>query len=161
MGYVIGSKTDTSFTSADITAGRGAGLGDVSTAANGDEFVFVQAAANVSASFVLTVDDAYQATHITTTNAQASANAFVAISPVNALSAEYFWAQIKGKCTIFTAAAAVAGLDLYTTGTAGKVDDAVTSAHIHGLHLNQTTAGSASATTAYAVFPWVSVGGGG
>lgn len=63
----------------------------------------------------------------------------------------YGWAFVKGHCFIETADAVAAGTRLYTTATAGKVDDVSTSSHVvDGLQL-VAAAGSATAAEGYAL----------
>lgn len=92
--------------------------------------------------------DAYQVdTALTTTNANTIANAigssFAGCVPaINMLAGEFGWAFVRGIFPLFVGASCVFGAKLFTTATAGLVDDTATANELIGAFLIATVGGA-------------------
>lgn len=110
-----------------------------STVSQYDCVIFSTYADSASATPIL------RATPITTTNAAAMGYAMVGFAQVAVTSAYYGWFAINGLVKVNLLIAAQPKVPLYTTSTAGSLDDATVSAgYIQGIVAN-TSATSASA----------------
>jgi hypothetical protein len=93
---------------------------------------------------------------LTTTNSAASKA--VGFAQVSIASAYYGWVQLGGKPRVSVAAACQPSVPLFTTATAGVLDDAtVTGGLVAGI-VATTSAASASAVTCIAGYPHVATG---
>ncbi len=123
------------------------GLGDRYTDYQGNNYVFVSASTSITSYQVCAVTSSFWAAPITT--ALASANPAVGVAGVNGISSgSWGWVQTRGNMTIQVLSTASASSWLYTTGTAGALDDTSTSqVKISGIQLNSnaTTVGSYAA----------------
>lgn len=158
MGIIIGANINQSFTS--LTQGNTHGLGDRAEGAQGQEYIFCQAGSAVAAfdtCIIGTLSNGpdFQAFPVTTTNVAAApvGGKIMGIAQAAAASAEYFWACIYGKTKLTVLTAALPNVPLYTTATAGALDDTiVTAGIINGLRLESTASGTTS-ITAFASWP--------
>lgn len=106
----------------------------------GSEWMYVYATNAITQYTTVFIDADYKATGITTTLVQGPG--VVGVAPVAFNAGESGWVQLKGSATVRAAAACAANIGLYTTGTAGVLDDAtVSSGYIAGIIL--ATAASA------------------
>lgn len=113
------------------------------------QYVKNSGTASVAYSAYLIEETGILSTGLTTTNAGAIPNR-VGICQT-ALTADYYgWILVKGPGKVNTAAAASADVKLYTTATAGKVDDAATTL-IEGLRLTAAATGADTGVACYAV----------
>lgn len=121
------------------------GVGTRMEGADGKVYIFVQAGGVIDASDAVGIDEDFQATALTTAAAEDGHK--VGVAPVAFADNDYGWVQIRGVCELNVAGAYAADGILYTTGTAGTLDDAVatTLSRIHGLI--GTEAGTTGATT--------------
>lgn len=150
MTTLIGVDVLNSFTAAELSQGKGFGLGDRHIDQVGNEYVFVLAGVGgITANFVATIDEAYGAVMVSTSNDARGDLLGVAASAIAASS--YGWLQVKGVCNIQVAASCAANARLNTTATAGQLDDDATGGSIACDHIVLTTARGASAGTAPAV----------
>jgi hypothetical protein len=93
---------------------------------------------------------------LTTTNSAGSKA--VGFAQVSIASAYYGWVQLGGKPRVSVAAACEPSVPLFTTATAGVLDDAtVTGGLVAGI-VATTSAASASAVTCIAGYPHVATG---
>lgn len=147
MTTLIGVDILNSFTAAELTQGKGFGLGDRHIDQLGNEYVFVLAGSGgITANFVATIDEALGAVMVSTSNDARGDLLGVAPSAIAATS--YGWLQTKGVCTVQVGASCAANVRLNTTATAGQLDDdgTVGAFGCDGIFL--TTARGASAGTA-------------
>lgn len=97
-------------------------LGQMISAQNGGEFVFVQASASITGNDFVAITLAFQANSMTSTNAQ-TAGMTIGVAPtttVGVLAGQFFWAQTRGKAVVANLGSASAtGVILYTTAVAG------------------------------------------
>lgn len=113
------------------TAGTGLGLGHA---------VVLPGTSNQAQSLTLALSSAGHSIGFAQVGSAATAVAITA--------GAYFWAQIEGQGSVAVAASCAADVPLYTTSTAGVLDDASNGNIIHGVTTNAAVAaGSVSATT--------------
>jgi hypothetical protein len=123
--------------------------GTTVTLSDGGAAMYVKASSTITAGDVLLVDSAGAAAPITTalTDAgTATAHKYIACAHVSITSGEYGWACRKGvpAAGISVLASCVRGSPLYTTSTAGALDDIATSSHlIAGIEITATATGAA------------------
>jgi hypothetical protein len=99
------------------------------------------------------------ATLLTTTNAATSSR--IGFAQTSIATSAYGWVQLSGKVMVNLAAQCAPAVPLFTTGTAGVLDDAtVTAGYIPGM-VAATTISNATAVTSAAQYPHVARYGGG
>ena len=131
-------------------------LGTVVNLDDGGQAMYVQAASTVStyAAVSVLVNDAV--VPLTTTNA-ASSKA-VGFAQTSIASASYGWVQLGGRPRINVATACQPNVPLFTTTTAGVLDDATVTAGLVAGLVATTSAASASAVTCIAGYPHILTG---
>lgn len=123
----------------------------------GTEYIFVLAGGAITgAGYVCTIDPAYSATQLSTSN-DGYGNV-VGVAPYAFASGDYGWLQVLGPCNIQVAASCAANVRVNTTATAGQVDDdgSVGAMEVRGMAL--TTARGGTAGTAAGVLNYPVVG---
>jgi hypothetical protein len=131
-------------------------LGTVVNLDDGGQAVYVKAASTVAtyAAVSVLVDDTV--VPLTTTNAAASKA--VGFAQASIASAYYGWVQLGGKPRVSVLVGCQPSVPLFTTSTAGSLDDAtVTGGLVAGL-VATTSAASASAVTCIAGYPHIATG---
>lgn len=125
------------------------GLGNRVTMSDG-EAIYIKAAAAITSGDVLLITmSTGSATGITTALTDAgttTAGQLIGVAHTTLASGQHGWACLKGVPTdgINVAASCVRGSPLYTTTTAGRLDDTSTSSHlILGIELTATATGAA------------------
>lgn len=131
------------------TAGENAPfrLGDRYPGTDGQEYIFCQAGAEISTDgtpFALAVDENFQAVKLT--KALAIAGHKVAFAPeVAILDNDFFWAITRGSnFNIKVGVSCAADITLWTTATAGVLDDTSGASHVAVFGVVLVTAASAS-----------------
>ena len=123
---------------------------------DGGHAVYVQAASAVAAYAAVSVRVNDTVVPLTTTNAAASKA--VGFAQVSIASAYYGWVQLGGKPRVNVATACEPSVPLFTTATAGVLDDAtVTGGLVEGI-VALTTASGATSLTCVAGYPHVATG---
>jgi hypothetical protein len=123
---------------------------------DGGQAVYVQAASTVPAYSAVSLRVDETVVPLTTTNA-ANSKA-VGFAQVSIASAYYGWVQLGGKPVVNLAASCLPAVPLFTTATAGVLDDAtVTGGLVEGI-VAVTTASGATALTCVAGYPHVATG---
>jgi hypothetical protein len=147
---LIGVALDYTDTSPSFAVGTTVNLSD------GGQAVYVQASSDCATYSAVSVRVDNTVVPLTTTN---SANSkAVGFAQTSIGSAYYGWVQIGGKPRVKVLAACQPNVPLFTTSTAGSLDDAtVTAGLIAGL-VATTSAASASAPTCVAGYPHVFTG---
>jgi hypothetical protein len=154
-GPQIGAYTGANFSS--LTAeGKGFTPGDTFADHQGQEWMYVRAAAAITQYDCVHIDASYDASPITDTLAkQAGRIGFAQVAA--AASGEYGWVMISGKPTVRLAAACADDVPLFTSATAGVLDDGTGSASqalILGVRANgSASAGGVTAVTCVATYP--------
>ena len=154
-GPQIGAYTAGNFSS--LTAeGKGFSPGDRFTDHSGQEWIYVRAGSAITQYDCVHVDASYDALPVTDTLAkQAGVLAFAQVAA--AASGEYGWVMRTGVPTVRLAASCADDVPLFTTATAGVLDDATGSASqalILGLRANgSASAGGVTAVACVASYP--------
>jgi len=131
-------------------------LGTVVNLDDGGQAMYVQAASTVSAYAAVSVLVNDAVVPLTTTNA-ASSKA-VGFAQTSIASASYGWVQLGGRPRINVATACQPNVPLFTTATAGVLDDATVTAGLVAGLVATTSAASASAVTCIAGYPHILTG---
>ena len=123
---------------------------------DGGQAVYVQASSDVSQYAAVSVRVDNTVVPLTTTNSAASKA--VGFAQVSIASAYYGWVQLGGKPRVLVAANCQPSVPLFTTATAGVLDDAtVTAGLVAGLVATTSTV-TASNVTCIAGYPHVLTG---
>ena len=152
IGPLLAGKLD----STDIAQGRGFSLGDRTEDAVGNEYVFVQAASACTAFDTVHISSTFQANPITA--ALAVTAGYLGFETPTALSTgDYAWVKTRGNMTVRLAQSCLPAVPLYTTDTAGVLDDATASASHHQVMgvLGVSSANNASSYPAVGTFPMI------
>lgn len=152
--FVSSSKLGVNFYKVHPTAQHR--LGEIVHGTNGSVWVYAQAGGVIAQYDVCVLDETFQAVAITTTNAAAGWS--VAAAQVAFADNEYGWFCRSGtgvKINVLTLAAADG--PLYTTATAGKLDDTATTL-VSGLQITTTAGGGTEAEDAILNYPFVAEG---
>ena len=137
------------------------GLGTVVNLDDGGQAVYVQAASEISQYAAVAVQSNNKAVMITTTNAATTKR--IGFAQVSIASGSYGWVQTGGVPVVKLAASCLPNVPLFTTATAGTLDDATVSGNGVGLVVGivaTATASGATAITCVAGYPHVSGAGG-
>lgn len=139
----------------DVSATATHALGTIVQGNAGSVYMYCQASTTLSQYDCAAIDSAYKANPITTaltTEGSSLGWPQVAVD----LATPYFWAALQGRTiNIRVASSAAANVPLYTTATAGVLDDAVANNLVNGVRI-VTTQGSTTGlagTPAYVIFP--------
>lgn len=122
-------------------------LGTKVRGTDGVEYVFCQAGAAISTTtkepYCLAIDESFQAVKVT--KALAIAGHRIAFAPEVAIADnDFFWAKLSGTFNIRVAASCAADITLWTTATAGRLDDTSGASHVAVYGVVIVTAASAS-----------------
>jgi hypothetical protein len=148
MSHLLGvNVADTPANDAD-----GIALGTISETYDGKAFIKVRANGSFTAGQVGVVDEAGEFTPMTTTIAAADAPR-VAVAQVAFSDNDYGWAQIYGVGVVSVLANCAANVPLYSTATAGSLDDTATTAEITGIRTTAANGGSTAAVACYMDHP--------
>jgi len=147
MATLIGVDVLSPRTAAEVAQGQSFGLGDRHIDHLGNEYVFVQAGVGgITANFVATIDEAYGAVMVSTSND--ARGDLLGVAPSAIAASSYGWLQVKGVCNVQVAASCAANARLNTTATAGQLDDDGTAGSFTCDGIFLTTARGAGAGTA-------------
>lgn len=125
-------------------------LGTEKDATDGNTYVYIEADADIDQYAACRLLEDGGSDELTTTNSGAVPTQVV-VPQVALASGEFGWAVAKGlSFSVLAAASCAADVKVYTTATAGVVDDAATDL-IQGLRLNATNGGATAAVNATAV----------
>ena len=150
---LIGVALDYTDTSPSFATGTTVNLSD------GGQAVYVQAASTVATYAAVAVRVDNTVVPLTTTN---SANSkAVGFAQVSIASAYYGWVQLGGKPRVLVAANCQPNVPLYTTGTAGVLDDAVVSGGLVAGLVATTSTVTASNLACIAGYPHILTGAAG
>jgi hypothetical protein len=147
---VIGVALGNTDTSAQFKVGTTVNLDD------GGQAVYVQAATAVAQYSAVAVFGNNSVAPLTTTNSAESKA--VGFAQVSIAAASYGWVQLGGKPVVKLAASCNPAVPLYTTATAGVLDDAVVSGGLVAGIVALTTASGATSLTCVAGYPHVATG---
>lgn len=113
----IGTKLATTTTDPEFT------LGTVTRGSDGSEWVYVQAGEAITQYMTVAIDENFQAVKVTTALAAAGHN--IGSAQIAFANDDYGWVCTKapGNVTVLVSADCAADVQLYTTSTAGVLDD--------------------------------------
>jgi hypothetical protein len=147
-GSLIGAKFGDTHTDAKFA------LGTRAQGNNGTVWMYCQASTTLTQYDCSVIDSSFKANPITT--ALTTEGASIGFPQVAVPITEYFWAALEGRTVnIRVASSCAANVPLYTTATAGVLDDAVANNLMNGIKI-VTTQGSTTGlagTPAYVVYP--------
>jgi hypothetical protein len=124
-------------------------LGGRAALSDGGETMYIKASSAITAGDVLLIDSAGAAAPITTALCDAgtaTAHKYIGVAHTTLASGQHGWACTRGVPTagISVLASCVKGSPLYTTSTAGALDDTSSSSHlISGIQITATATGAA------------------
>lgn len=126
----------------------------------GSEKIYMYVKANgavTGAGYICTINEVFDAAMLTTTTGAAGTLAGASLGVPMAAIADngYGWVQVYGLGTVRGAASCVKYTVLYTTATAGVLDDVATAGFVRGLVLTETLT-SAAAADCMINWPYVS-----
>lgn len=135
--------------------------GTTAVATDGSQWMFVKALGGINQYDVVMVTvqaNAFTAVQILGGAAAEASDKMVAFyqNATAAVSGNYVWVMTSGAPTINVLASAVKNVQLYTTDTSGKLDDAIATGSqyaVRGVHLVTTNGASASSGVAVAQYP--------
>lgn len=141
-----------------VNSGKNFTLGTVAEGPGGKQYVYVQSASAIAAYDVVHIpSDTNIAAGLTT--ALSAASEGIGVAPVAIASGEYGWVQIYGPTKVSVAGACAKSVTLYSTTTAGRLDDATASNYeIRGIQILSTNPSSTATTmSAFVYFPKVRI----
>jgi hypothetical protein len=152
--FGTGSRLGASFTTTGPTAN--ARVGDVTDGNNGSRWMYVVAQSAITAGDTVKIT-ASTFTAASITAALAVTAGFVGFAQVAFITSDFGWVMIMGKPVLRLAASCADDVPLYTTDTAGVLDDATASLSHHqvmGVQAdNSASAGGITLVTAFASWP--------
>lgn len=135
-------------------------VGTIVNLSDGGQAMYVQSTTSALSTYsAVSIDADGLATQLTTTNAATSPR--IGFAQVSIATGAFGWVHLGGKPIVNLAAQCEDGVPLFTTATAGVLDDATVSAgYVAGL-ISVTTISNATAVTCVAQYPHVQRYGGG
>tara|TARA_R110000868_G_scaffold195581_3_gene441247 strand:+ start:543 stop:1037 length:495 start_codon:yes stop_codon:yes gene_type:complete len=135
-------------------------LGTRSLASDGSEWIYVKSGAAITGYDTVHINSSFVANSITAALAITAGDVgFMAANLSCSTSGQYFWAMVRGNPTLRVLTACQPAVPLYTTDTAGVLDDATASAshyQVMGTMLDTSNVGStASGIAGVANFPMI------
>ena len=131
-------------------------LGTTVNLSDGGQAVYVRAASTVATYAAVSVLVDNTVVPLTTTNSAGSKA--VGFAQVSIASAYYGWVQLGGKPRVSVLVGCQPNVPLFTTSTAGSLDDATVTAGLVAGLVATTSAASASAVTCIAGYPHILTG---
>lgn len=149
MAYTIGAKLNEQFNPA-VDYGDRCGLGDIVELFDNRKFVFVSASTSVTSYQLVAIDSSHYVQ--AATSALASAASRLGVAQNNISAGSWGWVQVRGLMTVNALSTCSSAVALYTSGTAGSVDDTSASqVKIGGLVLTGNITAAAATTAVAAV----------
>lgn len=143
MAYAIDGKIGIDLATTSTTPQFA--LGDTVRTNNDGVYVYVQANGAITQYHTVAIDENWQAASITT--ALANAGHKVGFAQVAFANDEYGWVELRGNSITATVAAACEpDVALYTSPTAGVLDDLATTTYAEILGITAVTSGNATST---------------
>lgn len=145
MTAFIGLKIDEAYSAADNNIqGKGFGVNDEVMSANGSVYKYVLSSDTIAQFDVLAVTSAGVASRLTTTNADDGV--YVGVAQATMSSGFFGWMQVLGPTTVNCLSTCSSSVALFSTATAGSLDDTTTTVKIAGIQIlaNITAAAGAN-----------------
>lgn len=125
MSFAVGANTSGVYAAPPYDEGKAFGLNDRVETYDGKRWVFVSASTSITAAQVVAINTAGVAQ--AATSALASATPRIGVVQNDIASGSYGWAQVFGPCSVAVLSTCSTAVALYTSGTAGALDDTSTS----------------------------------
>jgi hypothetical protein len=158
---IIGIDPTRVTTNQEFALGVRGAVEDQSTGSGTKEYMYVSFAASTARAIgdLVLVSSAGAATGATSTNAAAGQAAgrragVVVATIASVASVQYGWVQVYGVGAVAALTLCVLNTPLYTTATAGAVDDTAT-VLVNGIVLNSTVGGSTAVTPCTLNYPFL------
>lgn len=155
MPVQIGVTPTAVFSSTELVQGKSFGLGDVVSDHLGNYYAFgsyTEAAAQYDCVVLTSTNYISKATSTNVVGAK------VGVAAGTGTAGYYGWVQILGQTTVNCLSTCSAGVALYTSGSAGKLDDTTTSqTKISGITILANITASTGAVGMVATFPFGAV----
>ena len=163
MSVLIGASPLVTYATATNTTpvlggGKGFTVGARMAARNGKEYVFAQSATSIAVGDVVAIaSDTGIAAGLTTATSAASET--IGVAQVALASGDYGWVQIYGACGVKVLGSAVKAVPLFSTVTAGSLDDATASNYlVSGIQILSTNpSATATVMSAFIAYPKVRI----
>ena len=127
-------------------------IGTRMVATDAAEWLYVTAGSAIAQYDGVAVTEAYSA--VPSTKALVDSGELGAAAPEAISSGEYGWVQMGGVCTINVLASCAADVILYSSATAGSLDDASTSqTRVDGIKLTTARSGTAGSAAGLGSYP--------
>jgi hypothetical protein len=153
MGYIIGGNSSATITSAELTQGKGFGVGDRRIDHAGNTWVYVQASSSLTIYDAVRVKSDYKAAQLTIDTGKQAVE--VAFAQVAFEVGDFGWVMATGRPTVKLAAACEKQVALYATATGGVLDDATVSTMIQGVVATTSSTNAAAGVACVAQFPTI------
>jgi hypothetical protein len=115
-------------------------------------WLYITAGSAIAQYDVVTVTEAYSG--VPCTKALIDDGHIIGVAPAAISSGEYGWVQLTGVCTLNVLASAAADVTLYSSATAGSLDDDSTSqTAVNGLFLTTARGGTAGSAAGMGTWP--------
>jgi len=146
MGYIIGLNPTEVYTSAENAAsGKGFGASDIAETHDGKRYRYVLSTDTIAQYDVVAITSAGVASRLTKT--LADGGPLIGVAQASLTSGSFGWVQTVGATTVNCLSTCSSSVALYTSGTAGSLDDSATSqVKVAGITIlaNITAAGPAN-----------------
>lgn len=155
---LIGTRIGTVNSTTENVAGQGKGfrLGTRIVSHDGKIWAYVQCNSAVAKGDVVNVPSGTNIA-VGLTTATSAASETIGVAPTAFASGDYGWVQVYGRCVVSVLGSCVKDVTLYSTTTAGNLDDATASNYqVTGIQLLSTNP-TASATQMSAFLSWPKV----
>lgn len=129
-------------------------VGTIVNLNDGGQAMYVQATTSALSTYAaVSIDANGLATMLTTTNAATSPR--IGFAQVSVATGKFGWVHLGGNVLVNLAASCAPSVPLFTTATAGVLDDAIVSAgYVHGI-IAVTSISNATAVTCVAQYPHI------
>ncbi len=158
---IIGIDPTRVTTSPEFALGVRGAVEDQTTGSGTREYIYVSFAASTARAIgdAVLISSAGAAVAATSTNAAAGQSAgrkvgVVVATVASSTSVQYGWVQVYGLGAVNALAACVLNTPLYTTATAGALDDTAT-VLVNGVVLNSTVGGAPAVTPCILNYPFL------
>jgi len=157
-GFVVGANTSGVYSPAGNTAeyGQTHKLGEVMTTYDGKRWLFVSASTSLTSYQVAAVTSSGYAVPVTTALGSSGINK-VGVAQNNISSGSWGWIQILGGCTLSVLSTCSSKVALFTSGTAGSLDDTTSTVKIAGIYIEADITAAANTAAVMVIEPYAAL----
>lgn len=158
MGFVVGANFSGVYNPAMNTAeyGQTHKLGEIAEDYSGNRWLFVSASTSLTSYQVAAVTSSGYALPITTTLGSSGINK-IGVAQNNISSGSWGWVQILGACTLSVLSTCSSKVALFTSGTAGSLDDTTTTVKIAGITIVADVTAAANTAAVMTIEPYAAL----